>query len=158
MDKQRYMVIPRTLCFVFNDQDEILFIERSSTKFDAGMMNGLGGHIEKGEDIIMSAERERFEESGIKPESTEIMGIIHDTNLFGKDIIVFVTKSTTTQKDLIDSDEGSLKWVKINEIDKLNTYADIKQFIDLIKLNKKFTGTSLFNGESKLIEMKLRDL
>lgn len=92
---ERHTVVLRTLCFVFNDINQVLLMERSADKFDAGMFNVLGGHIEKGEDVLKCAEREVFEESGIKPDSTNLMGIVHVSDFFGKNVMMFVTLSMT---------------------------------------------------------------
>lgn len=159
MSEQRHQVLVRTLCFVFNHKDEVLLIERASDKFDAGMYNVLGGHVEKGEDILESADREIFEESGIKPDSTKLAGFVHVTNFFGNNILMFVTKSTTSQVQLAESHEGILQWVKLSKIDKYNIYEDVRPFLERILSDKdKFIGTSTFDGKGGLVSLELRDL
>lgn len=149
----------RTLCFVFNDKGELLLLKRSDDKFDGGIFNMLGGHIEQGEDIIDSANREIAEESAIVPDTTVISGIVHVTNFFGKNILMFITKSTTTNHQFIDSAEGTLQWVNIHDIDQYTVYADIKPFLHkIITEDKKFIGTSLFDGQGTLVELHLKDL
>ena len=50
----------------------------------AGLWNGIGGHIEPGEDIRRAARRELFEETGIDASSLALRGVIHETGLLGE--------------------------------------------------------------------------
>ena len=62
----RYQVVPRTLIFIRND-DEILLIKGAKDKkIWPGLYNGIGGHLERGEDPLSAAHRELFEETGLK--------------------------------------------------------------------------------------------
>jgi len=159
MNKKRHTVLVRTLCFVFNNKNQLLLIERASDKFDAGMYNVLGGHVEKGEDIIESAEREIREESGIKPKTTNLIGISHISDFFGKNILLFVTKSISDQVEFNESVEGKLSWVDLDKINEYKLYEDIKPFLKRILEDKDiFIGTSKFDGKGELIELKIRDL
>lgn len=60
MSKERYKVIPRTLCFVKN-KNNILLIKYAERKGELyGYYNALGGHIEGGEEIIENAKKGDF--------------------------------------------------------------------------------------------------
>lgn len=134
-------------------------MERSSSKFDAGMYNVLGGHMEKGEDVIESANREILEESGIKPIKTKLAGIVHVSDFFGKDVLMFITRSDTNELDLKESDEGRLVWVDLNKIDSYKIYEDVKPFLKrILESDELFIGTSKFDGKGILLELKLKNL
>lgn len=159
MTTERHTVVMRTLCFIFNDKNEILFLERAAEKFDAGMFNVLGGHVEKGEDIIESANREIFEESGVIPDKTILSGIIHVSDFFGKNILLFITKSITNTSTFKDSIEGKLQWVSTADVFNYKIYDDIKPILkNLLSSDKKFIGTSLFDGKDKLLSISLNPL
>jgi len=56
--EDRYTLYPRTLVFLFN-QDQVLLIRRSpNAQLFPGMYNGVGGHVERGEDVLTAARRE----------------------------------------------------------------------------------------------------
>jgi 8-oxo-dGTP diphosphatase len=72
LSKIRYKVIPRTLIFLFNESKILLIKQNSEIKPSFGRWNGIGGHIEEGEDPFSSARREIFEESGLSIENINI--------------------------------------------------------------------------------------
>ena len=63
ISKNRYMLIPRTVIFICKGDEYLLIKGADTKKLWAGKYNGLGGHVEKGEDVISSAKRELFEEA-----------------------------------------------------------------------------------------------
>ena len=57
-DDRKYHVIPRTLIFLFDSLNRVLLIKGSDKKQRwPGKYNGVGGHIESGEDILEAALR-----------------------------------------------------------------------------------------------------
>ena len=63
--QHRYMLIPRTLIFVTHE-DQLLLIQGAPGKrLWAGRYNGIGGHVEQGEDFLSAAKRELDEETGL---------------------------------------------------------------------------------------------
>ncbi len=80
-DRNRYAVIPRTLIFLFDRENVLLIMGASNKNIWANKLNGIGGHIERGENVIQSAKRELFEETNIVNQSLWISGnILIDTN------------------------------------------------------------------------------
>lgn len=155
--KDRYQIIPRTLCLVIN-KGKILLIEFSEKKGSMqGFFNCPGGHIEFGEGIIENAEKEIFEETGLRVAGTKLKGVIHITNFFGKNIILFVTLSKTDSNEVIASDEGELHWVDLDKLDQVNLIEDVKIIFDKLKTMREgniFTAKSEFDGGGKLLKME----
>ena len=77
LKRQRYTVIPRTLVFITRD-DKVLLLRGSPQKrIWANKYNGIGGHIERDEDIYSAAQREVIEETGLDVENLRLVGLIN---------------------------------------------------------------------------------
>lgn len=108
--KDRYMLIPRTAIFVRRG-DEYLLLKGAPTKrLWAGKYNGLGGHVDRGEDVVSSARRELLEEAGISADLWLAGTVIVDTGEIG--ILLFVVVGENAQGEVKGSREGTPEWVK----------------------------------------------
>jgi len=108
----RYLLIPRTLAFVRNDED-VLFLKGAPDKrLYPNKYNGIGGHVEVGESIPASALREIGEEVGILDiENLKLRAIISiDTNT-NPGILLFVFTAHTKTRSLAGSLEGMPEWI-----------------------------------------------
>ncbi|EKE00128.1 MAG: hypothetical protein ACD_22C00089G0010 [uncultured bacterium] len=157
--KQRYSIIPRTLCFIFH-KDEVLLIKGSEEKEWTGIYNALGGHIEKGEGIVDSANREIKEECGLEPKDTKLKGVIHACDFFEKNVMIFVTSSTSDTKQVVcDHNEGTLEWKKISDLGSIKIFDDIKPILKQLVSMKKdgvFLALSQFDGKGKLLKFDIQ--
>lgn len=156
----KYQVIPRNLIFLFN-QDKVLLQKGAPNKIHwAGLYNGLGGHIEAKENIYSSATRELMEESGIKLETKDIKlkGIMHVFTYFQEHVFMFIFSADINSENFIDSEEGTLEWVNINDLGKIKNIAEDIQII--VKEIRKFpegkimTGVSEYNKDRKLTKFE----
>jgi 8-oxo-dGTP diphosphatase len=127
----RYLLVPRTLIFLVKGDHILLLKGGPEKRLWSGEYNGLGGHIEQGEDVFSAAYRELVEETGFEVKDLWLCGLITiDT---GEDIGVgiFVLRGDipSTRTDYIDtlppSPEGSLEWIPINEVYNLPLVEDL---------------------------------
>jgi 8-oxo-dGTP diphosphatase len=127
LQPDRYSIVPRTLCFLLHE-DEILLLRLAERRGPwSGKYNGVGGHIERGEDPASAARREILEETRQKPLSLELCGVVMiDTGRNpGIGLYVYMgdledTSSPTT------NDEGSLHWVKLTDVYDLPLVEDLR--------------------------------
>ena len=159
-EKTRYKVLPRVLIFIFH-KDEILLIKYSGKGNNPSsekeqrkdIYNGLGGHIEFGENIIESAVKEVQEEAGIEKINPQIKAIINVNGFYGKDVMNFVITANAKDRNVKSGIEGELEWVKLEDVDKLNTFDDVKPILDKIQQLRNgeiVVGTAKFDGKEFL--------
>lgn len=123
----RYSVIPRTLIFIFDEAGKVLLIKGHKHKqVGSEIWNGLGGHVEKGEDIISSAKRELFEESGIVSDDLLLCGLVSINNLIIPGILLFIFKSNNYNGLVCESSEGELAWFGLEELTQIPHVDDLE--------------------------------
>jgi 8-oxo-dGTP diphosphatase len=133
IDTTRYCIIPRTLIFIFNDRNQVLLLRGASNKrLWAGLYNGIGGHINPGEDILESAERELWEETGIKNASLQLCGQIMVDVEAERGVGIFLFRGKCNKDVFQVSDEGALFWIALDEIENYPVVADLPVIIPRI--------------------------
>lgn len=147
--KDRYMLIPRTAIFVRRG-DEYLLIKGASTKrLWAGKYNGLGGHVERGEDVLSSAKRELFEEAGITADLWLCGTVAVDSGDVG--ICLFVFCGEDASGVIKPSTEGAVEWVKKEALAHLPMVEDLPVLLEKIHRMKKgdppFSARSFYKAE-----------
>lgn len=127
---ERYTIIPRTLNFLLR-KDEVLLICLADSRGDwAGLYNGIGGHVEPGEDPLSAAKREILEESGLVPDPLRLCGtIIIDTGSKpGIGLYVFMGEIKHAPS-LATCKEGTLEWVKLGNFEQVPLVEDLPQLL-----------------------------
>jgi len=122
--QSRYQMVPRTLVFIERDEDILLIHKNKRDSYGFSKLNGLGGHIEKGEEPFEAAKREIFEESGLIVEEMNLVAIIFIEIGTNPGILLFVFNAKYPGGALKKSDEGDLVWIK---------RTSIKETVDLVK-------------------------
>ena len=123
-----YPVIPRNLIFITKD-DSILLLKGAATKrLWANKYNGIGGHIESGENALQSAHRELSEETGLEVEHLILRAVIHITMPQPPGIMLFVFVGEARSTAVLSSAEGTPEWFPRKE------YLDLELVEDLYTL------------------------
>ncbi|HEY71321.1 MAG TPA: NUDIX domain-containing protein [Anaerolineae bacterium] len=125
LQPNRYSLIPRTLTFLTR-QDQVLLLRLSPDRGEwAGLLNGVGGHVEPGEDPLQSARREIEEETGLSPSDLRLAGVvIIDTGSSpGIGLYVFVGKAEEGKPRV--GSEGTPEWISLNTLDDASLVEDL---------------------------------
>lgn len=121
----RYHVVPRTLCFITHN-DNVLLLKGAPTKrIWPGRYNGLGGHVERDEDVLSAALREVHEEAGLEVKNVRLRGVININTDEEAGILLFVFHAEATSPETAGSTEGTLVWVPRTQISTLDLVEDL---------------------------------
>ncbi len=113
----RYQVIPRTLCFITHGEEVLLLLGDAKKRLWAGRYNGLGGHVEAGEDIAASVRREVREEAGLEVRDLRLRCVVHaDAGDPASGILFFVFTAAAHDKNVRPSGEGAVEWWPVSAL------------------------------------------
>jgi 8-oxo-dGTP diphosphatase len=133
-----YTPILATLGYVLSpDGTQVLLIHRNRRPDDAhlGKYNGLGGKLDRGEDVVACLRREVREEAGIECDEVLLRGTVswpgfgkHGEDWFG--FIFRVERWHGTP--LAENPEGSLEWVAVDRVLDLPLWEGDRFFLPLV--------------------------
>lgn len=133
-----YTPIVAALGYVLSDDGKnVLLVHRTKRKDDHhyGKYNGLGGKMEKDEDIVGCLRREIFEEAGIEALDIVLRGTINWTGFGGEGEdwfgFIFVVKNFRGTP-LVSNSEGSLVWQAVETMAELPMWEGDRYFLPLV--------------------------
>ncbi len=133
-----------TLCYI-EENGSYLMLHRVKKEKDINKDKwiGIGGLCEEGESPEDCVLREVMEETGLTLTQIRYCGIVTfvANNCEGEYMHLFHTKSFSGE--LKDCDEGTLEWVPIADLNKLEHWKGDEIFLDLIGRNVPFFSLKL---------------
>ncbi len=109
----RYVVVPRTLCFITYGDEVLLLRGAPDKRLWPNRYNGIGGHVERGEDVRSAALREIREEAGVEVTDLRLRGIVNVApDATGPGVMIFVFTARALSRQVRPSSEGTPVWVR----------------------------------------------
>jgi 8-oxo-dGTP diphosphatase len=133
-----YTPILATLVYILSpDRRRVLMIHRNARPGDhhLGKYNGLGGKLDRGEDVVAGARREIREEAGIECTQIGLRGTISWPGFgkHGEDWLGFVfVVSEFEGTPLAANPEGTLEWVELSRLMDLPLWDGDRHFLPLV--------------------------
>jgi 8-oxo-dGTP diphosphatase len=118
------------LCFVTHAGDVLLLRGAPDKRIWPGKYNGVGGHVEMGEDILTAARREVFEETGLTVGKLQLRGVINiESPRPHIGVLLFVFSAQATDRRVRPSAEGRPEWTPLDSVEQLPVVEDLPLLI-----------------------------
>ncbi len=149
MDK---IMTKTVLIYIEKNDSYLMLLKNNKGNMNHGKWLGIGGHIEISETSEEALIREVKEETNLDLLNYENSGTVyfHDNNYLE---IMNLYKSNSFKDELGSCDEGTLKWVKKDEILNLNLWEGDKSFLPLLIENKPYFEIELIYNNGKLVKV-----
>ena len=90
-----------------------------------------GGHVESGESIVDAVVREMQEETGLTVENPKLCGV-KQFPIGGGRYLVFLFVADEFSGEVISSEEGTMHWVKKEDLPKVNLVNDFNELLEVM--------------------------
>ena len=124
---ERHRAKITSLVFVRRNRQVLLRRHGAGHRFE-GRWNGIGGHVEAGEDPLRSAHREVREEAGIEIHDVRLRMVLHEADAEGDSTLVFWFAADWLSGAVQPPAGLQLEWVEAQEAPALEMMPDVRAF------------------------------
>lgn len=151
-------MINTTLCYIEKD-NKYLMLHRNKKENDLneGKWIGVGGKFEKDETPEECLLREVKEETGLQLTKFQLRAVITFQSDVWETEYMYLFTASEFCGELIDCNEGELRWINKNEILNLNLWEGDSIFLNKMMKEDNFFTLKVKYREDKLVESELND-
>ena len=151
-------MILSTLCYIEKD-GKYLMLHRTKKKKDINKDKwlGVGGKIEEGESPEECIVREAKEETGLTLKEYQLRGIVTYVSNKWETEYMYVFTATEFEGNLIECDEGDLKWIEKEKVNTLPTWEGDHIFVGKLQKDNGFFSVKFEYDGEKLMRYDLKE-
>lgn len=122
-----------TLCYIEKDGKYLMLLRnKKEVDFNKGKWIGVGGKFEPGENAEQCLLREVKEETGFTLTSYKLRGVITFLSDEFEDELMYLYTADGFEGEMIECNEGELRWIDKQEVLNLNLWEGDKHFLKLL--------------------------
>ena len=150
--KERISHLNSTVCYLKKD-NEVLLI-KFSKKWGC-VYAPPGGKFKEGESPLDCIIREFYEETGLTLINPRLQGMSYWKNVSEGMIFIYTAEEFKGKLNIV-SEEGTLEWIKIDDLVDISQFDQNKIFTPYLFPSQLFEGKFLIDDKSKALKYKIR--
>lgn len=155
---QRHRARLATVVFVTHGNQVLLLRHADDSDRFAGRWNGLGGHVEPGEDIRAAAHRELREEAGLEVAELRLRGVIHESGLLGHAYVVFLFVGESGTQRIQAAPGVELAWHPLALLGELALVEDVAELLPrMLRIREPLFVTEVYDGSDRRLSLRVAD-
>ncbi len=148
--KPRHSARPVTVAFVLRGDRVLLMRHPEAGDRFRGLWNGVGGHVEPGEDIRAAARRELREETGLDVPDLRLRGVVHETGLLGHAHLLFLFVGESPEGPVRPLSGVELTWQPVADLEGLPLVHDLSVLLPhALSAAEPFFATERYDGSDR---------